>query len=180
MPLFILSLLLSFSSTTNAAFVDYTKLQYAGEIGLLSAGLGKVVTSNYSFSFLYGYVPESIAGKEIETYSFKNDYSLYRYHRNSNFLDFYIGLNIYHVKELHYQMHRQRPYPRNYYRMSSIRAMLYWGMSYQLQSKKSSIYFESGINDVWIVNYYNNHEVLDPKDYVSLALGWNFTGIKTP
>lgn len=178
MPLYIFSFILSFllsSSSTQAAFVDQAKVQYAGEIGILSFGLGRTITKNYSFDILYGYVPESEAGKEIETYSFKNDYKFFRYEKHPYLMSIYMGVNVYHVIGLRYQTSRFASYPRNYYRISSIRTLLYLGVELETQSNRNSFFFESGMNDIWIINYYNNQNVLDPKDYISLATGWNHT-----
>ena len=159
-------------SMIKSNYVDHAVTQYAGEIGQVAFGLGKKVSENYSFSILYGYVPKDIAGTEIETYAFKNNYSLFRFERLKTLFNFYTGINIYHVIGLKYQTSRHANYPRNYYRMSSIRALIYLGMNASIVNKQNKVFFESGINDFWIINYLNNSEVLDPKDYVSLALGW--------
>ncbi len=171
MRLFILSLFI-FSFNASARYVDQMKLQHAGEIGYIAFGLGKVISKNYSFDILYGYVPADIAGNEIETYSFKNDYKVYRYEKLKYLSTLYIGINFYHVIGLKYQTSRFGSYPRNYYRMSSIRVMPYLGLSVTLKNKKDDLFLESGVNDVWLVNYYNNPDEINLSDYASLALGW--------
>jgi hypothetical protein len=172
MRLFVLSLILQlYCLNIQAAYVDRMKVQHAGEIGLLAFGLGKKISKKYQFDILYGYVPKNIAGTEIETYSFKNDYLMYEYEFLNRLQHLYIGVNIYHVIGLKYQTSRLNSYPRNYYRMSSIRFMPYLGYKI-LWNKKSEFFLESGVNDIWLVNYYNNLDEINLADYASLAIGW--------
>ena len=136
MRLLILSFILV-SHCAYAKYFDHMKVQYAGEIGLLSYGLGNNITSNYSLDFFYGYVPAEIAGKEIQTYAVKNDYSFYKTSYFASEFEYYVGLNIFHVIGLRYQTSRFVKYPRNYYRLSSIRALLYLGVSVKYSEKGS-------------------------------------------
>lgn len=169
----ILSMLIP--STSFAYFIDYFKVQYAGEIGFLSAGIGKNFTENYSFEYFHGYVPEDIGGHEIETFAIKNNYKFLKLERWGYSSDLYVGVNIYHVTGLEYQTSRHSSFPEEYYRLGSIRALFYTGLT--LRSSKYSQhmgYFESGLNDIVLINYLNNKDVIDPKDYVSLALGYGY------
>ena len=172
MRLFVLSVLIIFSANASSAYVDRMKVQHAGEIGLVAFGLGKKVSENYSFDILYGYVPKNIAGSEIETYSFKSDYKLYNLEAYSFLHTFYMGMNLYHVIGLKYQTSRLGSYPRNYYRMSSIRFMPYLGYKLHFNKLVNEIYIESGVNDIWLINYYNNPDEINLADYASLGLGW--------
>lgn len=173
MRLFILSFILVYSFSVHAVRINKISVQYAGEIGLLAFGVGKNITPRYSLQFFYGYVPNTIAGKEIETYSFKNNYIFKNTSIHPFDINFYGGMNIYHVIGLRYQTSRFASYPRNYYRTSSVRALLYLGLDVKLKGKNNQYYFETGINDIWLINYYNNPETIKPQDYVSLAFGWN-------
>lgn len=157
-----------------AHFVDHLKAQHAGEIGLLAFGLGKEVTSKYNFDFMYGYSPESETGIEIETYAFKNQYHLTFLEYKEFIFTPYIGAAIYHVIGLKYQTSRNASYPRNYYRMSSLRILLYSGFEVMKFTSKYSGFFEAGMNDIWIINYLNNSDIIDPKDYISLAIGFKY------
>lgn len=159
----------------HAYFIDYLKIQYAGEIGFFSAGLGKNFTENYSLEYFHGYVPEDIGGHEIETFSLKNNYKLFKLERWGYFSDIYIGANVYHVTGLEYQTSRHSSFPEEYYRLGSIRAMFYTGISIGSSKYSQHIgYFESGLNDIVLINYLNNKDVINPADYVSLALGYGY------
>jgi hypothetical protein len=60
---------------------DYFPFQYAGNIGLISAGAGYVFAKDrYQLSLVYGYTPKSIAGVTIHTLTARNVFHLYRIH----------------------------------------------------------------------------------------------------
>jgi hypothetical protein len=59
----------------------YFPLQYAGNIGFLSAGVGYGARKdNYQLSLVYGYAPPSVAGVRIHTVTAKNIFHLYRFY----------------------------------------------------------------------------------------------------
>ena len=71
-------LVLIFTSCNSYAyFIDYLKIQHAGEIGTYALGIGKNFTENYSVDFLHGRVPHDIGGEEIDTYAIKNNYKFF-------------------------------------------------------------------------------------------------------
>jgi hypothetical protein len=174
MRLFILSLLLSFTSSLYSAMIDRINIQYAGEIGLVAMGLGKKVSHTYSFDVFYGYVPESIAGSEIETYAFKNQWNWIAFEHSQMHFQWYGGLNFYHVIGLRYQSSRLISYPRNYYSMSSIRALLLHGLLIRSSKSRHQYYIETGINDFWLINWMNNQDVINGFDYFSWSVGWRY------
>lgn len=57
---------------------DYTKVQFAGNIGLLSVGFGYQFLNNHLYSeLLYGYVPASVSKAEaIHTITIKNTFPI--------------------------------------------------------------------------------------------------------
>lgn len=135
----------------------------------MSVGLGKKITPRYVLSFFYGVVPAEVSkGPVIETIAFKQSYRFYQWDR----IDFYGGVSIYHVLGLKYQTSTYGLSPDNYYPIGSIRGLIFLGSSIITNSReKISLYFESGINDVWITNYINNIGTLNPTHYISMALG---------
>lgn len=61
----------------------YLPIQYAGNIGFISTGIGySSRRDHYQLSLLYGYTPRSIAGVRIHTVTAKNIFHLYRFHLN--------------------------------------------------------------------------------------------------
>jgi hypothetical protein len=59
----------------------YLALQYAGNIGFLSFGVGHTARKDkYQLSLVYGYAPPSMAGVRIHTVTAKNIFPLYRFY----------------------------------------------------------------------------------------------------
>ncbi|MEH0155728.1 hypothetical protein V6R21_16385 [Limibacter armeniacum] len=83
---FILISLLSFepsfaqTETKHWYSPNHVKLQYAGNNGWLSTGVGYSFLKKKSWlmDFMYGYVPKSIGGTTIHVLSWKNTFILYR------------------------------------------------------------------------------------------------------
>lgn len=153
----------------SVTYVNHFVSQFAGEIGLLSLGLGKGFRK-YSISGLYGIVPEEYSdGPLIETVTLRQTYLFYDWKR----IDFYGGLNIYHVLSLQYQSEKFRDAPSEYYPNGSVRALFYGGMAINMNPTRGrSFYFEAGMNDIWIVNWVSNTESVNPFEHGSLAMGF--------
>ena len=151
--------------------MDNALLQFAGEIGFLSAGLEKRF-SRYRLGGLYGIVPTELSrGPLIETITLRQTYSFYSWEK----FDFYGGLNIFHVLGLDYQTEKFRDAPRNYYSIGSIRGLLNLGFNLSLlKDRKQSFYFEMGLNDISITNYLTNSREVNPSDHVSLGMGYKY------
>tara|TARA_Y100000780_G_scaffold132772_1_gene119397 strand:- start:110507 stop:111040 length:534 start_codon:yes stop_codon:yes gene_type:complete len=164
-----------FTFSANAYFLDYLKVQHAGEIGEIALGVGKKFNRIYSLDYMHGLVREERGGTTIETIALKNNFQLYRFSHIFSYLDVYTGLAAYHVTGLKYQASRNNNYPESYYRIGSIRGLFYLGLKGALEeATKHEGYFEAGINDVWIENYVNNPDTVNLFGYVSLALGYSF------
>jgi hypothetical protein len=60
---------------------DYFPVQYAGNIGVISAGVGYVFSKDrYQLSLVYGYAPKSAAGVTIHAVTARNIFHLFRFH----------------------------------------------------------------------------------------------------
>lgn len=122
---------------------------------------------------MHGFVREERGGTEIITIALKNNFDFYRFEYNKSFLDLYAGVNVFHVTGLRYQASRRNNYPDSYYSIGSIRGLLYLGARGSVDAKgPHQGYFESGVNDLWIINSLNNSETININDYISLALGY--------
>lgn len=175
MPLLIYSIILFFSFNVNVSAnpIDKVVFQYAGEIGKYSFGVGKKINKYYSLSLHYGIVPATEIQNKIETYAFKNNLHLFQIEYKKLNYEFYTGINMFHVPGDKYKTQEiSGGTPDNYYRQSSVRAMVYLGneVSY---GKNVSFYAESGIDDIWIISSTNNDSI-DYKDHVSLGVGFNY------
>lgn len=164
-----------FSFHSYSYFIDYFKVQHAGEIGTFAAGIGKHFTESYSLDFFHGRVPHSVGGVEIDTYAFKNNLNLFRFYIDPISLTTYTGINIYHVTGLDYQSSRDASYPNDYYRLGSIRGLFYLGEKVSFgEELKNEVYFEAGLGDIVLINYFNNKDTIDPLQYLSLGIGYTF------
>lgn len=74
----------------------YVPLQFAGNIGFLSAGAGyNSKKQNYQLALMYGYVPRSIARSSIHTITAKNNFPLGWYGiKNDRTVIPYLGLGL--------------------------------------------------------------------------------------
>tara|TARA_B100001971_G_scaffold215193_1_gene260047 strand:- start:136113 stop:136637 length:525 start_codon:yes stop_codon:yes gene_type:complete len=163
--------LILFLLSTPAFGFNQAIVQYAGEIGKYSFGIGDDYNKTYHYSFHYGYVPSNSLQNKIETYTMKNNFNLFRYNYKNWDYRFYTGIAAFHVPGNKYKTHEISDAPDNYYRQSSIRGLFYFGHNIRFKDEHS-IFLESGINDYWIVNAYNNNSV-DFTDHVSLGIGYN-------
>lgn len=151
-------------------YINHFNTQFAGEVGLVSVGLGKHFT-RYSIGGMYGVVPAEISGGPfIETITLRQTYDYYFWKR----VTFHVGMNIFHVLGVKYQTENYGSVPENYYPVGAIRVLFNpIGVSATINRKQSSmVYFESGWNDISLLNYFNNNEVINPLDDLSLALGF--------
>jgi hypothetical protein len=71
-------------------------VQFAGNIGLFSSGLGYTSNhDNYHLNLLYGYVPASVAKRDIHTITAKNIFPITRYpFRNNQTFVPYLGVGL--------------------------------------------------------------------------------------
>jgi hypothetical protein len=154
-------------------YLDHIHLQYAGQIGFLSAGVGKKLGHRYSIGFMYGYVPHAMAGGPgIETFTFRQNFGLLDFGRHQ----LYLGLNIFHVAGIRYATSQYGEAPRNYYAIGSWRGLLYLGIDTTIiKASGISFYVESGLNDIWIENSLANFPEVNPLEHLTLALGFKKT-----
>jgi len=171
----ILSLLFFIFITFNAnAFeVENIIFQHAGDIGKYSIGSGKQINKYYSLSFHYGFVPANEIQSKIETYTVKNNLHVFGYDYKNHEYSLYTGISVYYFPNDKYQTSGVSEAPDDYYRQSQVRGQIYIGNRLTF-NQKHSIYTESGINDLWVINSSNNDSI-DYKDHVVLGIGYTYT-----
>jgi len=97
---------------------DYVKLQYAGGIGFLSAGVGYTfVHQRIDASFFYGYVPKGIAIDDLSSVSLQFTAKLVRIRLSENYqlLPLNLGWFIHHTFGSEYWIKLPSHYPPEYY-----------------------------------------------------------------
>ncbi|OFY48313.1 MAG: hypothetical protein A2W85_10085 [Bacteroidetes bacterium GWF2_41_31] len=97
---------------------DYVKLQYAGGIGFLSAGVGYTfVHQRIDATFFYGYVPNGIAIDDLSSLSLQFTAKLIRIRLSENYqlLPLNFGWFIHHTFGSDYWIKLPSHYPPEYY-----------------------------------------------------------------
>ncbi|MFP5385860.1 MAG: hypothetical protein ACLGHN_07250 [Bacteriovoracia bacterium] len=153
----------------GVTYINHFNSQFAGEVGLVSVGLGKDFR-RYSIGGMYGVVPTEVSGGVlIETITLRQTYDFFHWQR----LAAYGGLNIFHVLGIQYRTEDYGEVPDRYYPVGSIRGLLNLGLATTFNKRESRIiYVEAGLNDIAITNLINNAEVINVADEFSLALGF--------
>jgi len=97
---------------------DYVKLQYAGGIGFLSAGIGYTfVHQRIDASFFYGYVPKGISIDDLHSVSLQFTAKLIRIRLSENYqlLPLNFGWFLHHTFGSEYWIKLPSHYPPEYY-----------------------------------------------------------------
>lgn len=160
----------------------YLPVQFAGNIGFLSTGVGYTSNNeNYQLSLLYGYAPRAMAGVEIHTIAAKNIFPLSRHAmKNSQTLIPYVGLGL--TVEIGGNSFFRQPdhYPEGYYDFpKNLHVIAYGGVKLQRllpddfrMFRGVEFFAEAGTVDIYLwykamSNQIKFHQVF------SLALGVN-------
>lgn len=168
------------SDTTNINFYkkitpNCLKVQFAGNIGFLSTGVGYEYLNSHLQSYvLFGYVPEKFANKEILSISQKNTYSIISKRKLTPTIS--ITTNF----DLNNNTFYKAPdiYPEDYYSTKAIKIIFDFGIKYRYLPKNKScfkayeIYADASSTDINFIMYYDSKfSIL--KDIFSLSLGVN-------
>jgi hypothetical protein len=161
----------------------YVPVQYAGNIGFFSTGLGYTSNKeNYELNILYGYVPASIGNQYIHMITAKNIFPLTRIpSRNNQTIIPYLGLGL--MAEVGGQAFFTLPshYPDGYYDFPKNLHVIGFGgakLQYLFQDDTTFLrglefYAEAGTIDVYVW-YKVISEEIKFNEIFSLALGVNF------
>lgn len=157
-------------------------LQYAGSIGLLSAGTGWDYgrRKQWSTDFLLGYVPKYDTDRAKLTLTLRQSYTPWEIKLNKQFTYHPLRTGAYLNTTLGKQFWYKEPdkYPNSYYRFSTrLRINIFVGQDFSYKIKSNSSYFE-GIkfyydlhtSDLYLVSGVQN-KYLKFDDYIGLALG---------
>jgi hypothetical protein len=172
------------TSKRNWYLPDQAVVQFAGNIGLFSAGPGYILKrGKINLDFLYGYTPSFEAETSIHTVTLKFTYS--RWHRKVApvyiWEPFKFGLGISYSLGSQFYTTLPKRYPDGYY---------FWPTSFRLTPfistslskavgteytlvKRVQAYGEIGTHDLAILSIINN-KALKPWDIISFALGARF------
>ena len=163
---------------------DYAIFQFAGEIGLFSAGIGSQLfkKQNGEFDFMAGYLPKSIGGDDIFTTALKFSYLPWEKPLFNNQLTWQplsMGVILFHAWGKDINKIRDRDlYPRNYYWWSlgtrigpliGTRLRRDFGKNSNLESL--TFYLEFVTNDLYIYSWGVNTDIIPLWAIFDMSLG---------
>jgi len=137
---------------------DYTKIQFAGNIGFFSVGFGFQFFNNHLYSeLLYGYVPASISKAEkIHTITIKNTFPVFTKEINKIALSPITGFTASFETGNNSFLKLPDKYPKSYYNTNAFHFTLFIGakvhknFGYQKFIKGADVYFELGTVDRYL------------------------------
>jgi hypothetical protein len=159
---------------------DYTKLQYAGNIGFMSIGAGYTWWREVAQTdLIYGYVPESKGNATIHTFTLKNTFGLYKFNLfNTYNISPILGFSVSFEPGQNSFGRLPEKYPDGYYGRSCFYACLNLGLKTKFEFSEdrhfSSMEIYSELNTVADYEFYNVIAKEDRSNIIySLALGVN-------
>jgi hypothetical protein len=159
---------------------DYTKVQFAGNIGLVSVGFGYQFLNNHLYSeLLYGYVPASISKAEvIHTITIKNTFPILNKEYKAITLSPITGFTASFETGNNSFLKLHNKYPSGYYGTNAFHLTLFIGAKAHKDFMKNStikgvdLYFEVGSVDTYIWYVITEKEV-QINQIFSSAIGIN-------
>jgi hypothetical protein len=156
----------------------HIQLQYAGNMGLGSVGIGKsFFNNNLSLSAIYGYLPKKVNTVTVHTLALKTCVYLVRFSPVANFnIGLYTGLNaMYGITENTF-VKLPSHYPKAYYPPTALHASFLLGLNHNLSINKwkwtnlFSVFTEIGTMEYQIYNAFKNENV-HFADIVNISAG---------
>ena len=171
-----------YQSAWQKLIPKYTKLQFAGSMGLLSAGIGWDYGKQHQWEtdVMLGFVPH-YSSKSKATFTLKQNFMPWKIDLGNNFSmePFACGLYINTVLSEDFWVKEPDRYPHGYYNFSTkIRSNIFVGQrfTYNLDTDKAkmaraiTLFYEIGTSDLYIISAFGNR-YLKPEDYLHLSLG---------
>ncbi|MEG0500554.1 MAG: hypothetical protein RR550_05450, partial [Rikenellaceae bacterium] len=159
----------------------YTKIQFAGNMGLLSIGTGWDYgkKNQWETDLMFGYLPKFSSDRAKITMTIKENYMPWNLRLSKNFTVEPLASGLYLNTVLGHDFWVKEPdrYPKSYYGFSTkIRIHLYLGQrityhiapKYRVTSKSITFFYELSTCDMFLISAVTNH-YLRPYDYLSLS-----------
>lgn len=168
----------------EALIPTHTKIQFAGNMGLLSLGTGWDYgkRNQWETDFFLGVLPKYDSKRTKLTLTLKQNYLPWSLHiKDSRFSVEPLSCGMYLNTVLGSEFWVKEPerYPKGYYGFSSkvrINAFLGQRITYDIDprrrftAKAITFFYELSTSDLYIVSAFTN-QYLKPKDYLSLSFG---------
>lgn len=164
---------------------EHFTLQFAGSIGLFSAGAGYTSPNKrWESDLLLGYVPESIAGTSIWTAALKGYWLPLQQLQLSEkvaFSPITTGLMLTYTFGDNYFLWNPDRYPKGYYTFSTAMHLYFqlgnqWYFSLHPDKKQQfRFYYEVNSSAEEIISFIQNRRALSPLDIFHLSIGVRFS-----
>ncbi len=171
----------------------YSKIQFAGSMGMFSFGIGwDYYRHHWETDLLFGFVPKTTRNLNAEsskkrhtmaTFTAKQNYIPWRVplHKNIDFEPLTTGLYINTLLDRDFWVQSPDKYPKGYYFFSTrVRTHIFLGerVTFKFNNpgrwhKSVTLFYELSSCDLYILNKFGN-KYLKPKDYLSLSFGLKF------
>lgn len=157
---------------------DQARLQFAGNVGLLSPGLGwEFARERLEADVLYGFVPASVAGEDLHAVTLKVGWrpvSLAPWPR-WRLRPLTSAVQLTYTFDRDHFLRQPGRYPRSYYDVpTAVRTGVAVGASLGRERRgggEVALYAELVALDVMLLAWARNPRTLGPRDVFSLALG---------
>ena len=163
----------------------YTKLQYAGGMGLMNVGFGWSYGKNHQWEtdVFLGFIPRYSSDNAKMTFTLKQNYIPWKIELNETFTFEPLECGLYFNTVFSDEFWTKEPdrYPKGYYNFSTrVRTHAFVGqrLRFNIPDKKRlfarsiTAFYEISSCDLYIVSAFTNH--LNPNDYLRLSLGLKF------
>ncbi len=173
-----------YKSTWNNLIPRYTKVQFAGSMGMISAGVGwNYGRDHWETDVLLGLVPRYADRHAMVTMTLKQNYIPWRVTLNEKFFfePLTCGLYMNTLFDDDFWVKNPDKYPNGYYTFSTrVRLHMFVGerITFQLNKKKAprksiTLFYELSTCDLYLISAVSN-SYLKPSDYLSLSFGVKF------
>ena len=169
----------------QALMPTYSKLQYAGGMGLLNLGVGWSYGKNHQWEtdVFLGFIPKYSSDNSKLTMTLKQNFIPWRKPLNKSMTLEPLTCSLYFNTVFSDEFWTQEPdrYPKGYYGFSTrVRTHLSVGQrmrfnipdSKRFFSRSITAFYEISTCDLYVVSAFTNH--LSPEDYLRLSFGLKF------
>lgn len=170
-----------YMNSWNKIIPRYSKLQFAGSIGVLSLGTGwNYYRNHWETDVLLGIVPRNVDHNAKITLTLKQNYYPWNIQLSDklSFEPLACGVYINMLLDREFWGSQPSKYPEGYYWFSTrFRSHVFLGERFTLKlnetktwHKSISFFYELSTCDLYLINKIGN-KVLKPRDYLSLSFG---------
>ncbi|MGO1243199.1 MAG: hypothetical protein ACTJHT_05905 [Sphingobacterium sp.] len=150
------------------------KIQYAGNIGMFSAGIGyQTKNKKWKADLFYGVVPSKYADSPIHSVTLKGKYAtLYRKYEKQNIAVNWLNVGMFYNYSFgdKYFLSLPHHYDNGYYYFpTALNVSIFIGSEARINNW--GIYYELGATDKRVINYVKNASAVDFSEMWNLGIG---------